>query len=328
MKRNFYHLVILFLSIFLCSFCLAKENATWIKSTFFRGVDPVTKKLLTSKDVEDLASRLKSNNIRYAYIFAGPYENDGHLPSYAFSQKAKESIAILRRLYPELKILPWVGGVQNKTVNLENPKWVKNAINDTVRLIKNVTVDGIHLDLEYVIYPDGKFNQKGLDTNKYSVHWLKFHKSLRLALPKAFISGVVVSTASGTKPWKHKHSLSEIKELSAIIDQLSFMFYETSLMEMKVYKENLKEQLQQIKDLKNASSNRSQFLIGIGTFTLEKKLQNYRDVSSENLPTALKLLQEVEQEIDSQKRIIDGLSIYCDWMTTDLEWNQLKSQLK
>ncbi len=328
MTSLFYFTLILLSNLCFPFLSYAKENAAWIKSTYFRGHDPITKKRLKPKDVEDLAIRLKTNHVRYVYIFAGPYENDGHLPDYAFSRKAKESITLLKKIYPEIKILPWVGGVQNKTVHLEQIEWIKNAIADTAKLIKEMPVDGVHLDLEYVLYPDNKLNHKKLDANSYSEHWIKFHKNLRLALPEVFISSVVVSTASGTKPWKHKHTLNEVKELSSIIDQMSFMFYETSLLELKVYEDSLKEQIKQIKDLKSSASNRSEYLIGLGIFSEEKKLQSYRDLGFKNLPMTLKLLQDAEKEVGQNKPVIDGLAIYCEWMTTDLEWNQLRGHLK
>lgn len=328
MKFLFCFTLIFLFNLYSPSFSYAKDNATWIKSSYFRGRDQNTKKGLTPKEIEELALRLKKNHIRYGYIFAGPYKSDGHLPDYAFSREAKESIAILKRTYPEIKILPWVGGVQNKTVHLERTEWIKNAIADTTKLIRVMPVDGVHLDLEYVLYPDTKFNHKKLNANDFSEHWVKFHKQLRLALPEAFLSSVVVSTASGTKPWKHKHMLNEIKELVTVVDQMSFMFYETSLMELKVYEDALKEQIQQIKDLKNSASNRSKYLIGLGVFNEEKKLQSYRDLGFKNLPVTLKLLQKAEQEIDPNKAVIDGLAIYCEWMTTDLEWSQLGIHLK
>jgi hypothetical protein len=312
------------MNLIFSSFSNANENGIWIKSTYFRGHDPVSKKSLTLKDVEDLALRLKTNKIKYAYIFSGPYENDGHLPAYAFSLKAKESISILKRIYPEIKILAWIGGVQNKTIHLERANWVKNAIADTTKLISLMPLDGVHLDLEYVLYKDNTFNKKKLNVNDYGAYWVKFHKQLRLTLPKAFISSVVVSTASGTKPWKHKHTLNEIKELSTVVDQLSFMFYETSLMEIRAYERSLREQIQQIKDLKNSLSNRSKYLIGLGVFKEEKKLYSYRDLGFKNLPLILNLLQAIGQKNPA----IDGIAVYCDWMMTDLEWNQLRDHLK
>lgn len=310
------------------SMAIAKENATWIKSTFFRGIDPSTKKKLTNKDTEDLAQRLKTEHIHYAYMFAGPYESDGHLPRYAFSRRAREAIKILKQIYPELKVFPWVGGIQNKTVQLERADWVKNAIADTVKLVKMMPIDGVHLDFEYVLFPDKKFNHKKLSTENYGEHWVAFHRQMRLILPNVFISTVVVSTASGTKPWKHKHLLSEIKEVSSVINQMSFMFYETSLHEIKSYKANLKEQLEQIKNLKSMGPNSPQYLIGIGTFREQKKLRSYLDLGFENIPAALNLLRELEREVDQKKPIIDGLAIYCEWMTTDQEWGQLRNYLK
>lgn len=305
----------------------ARENATWIRSTFFRGIDPDTKKSLSNKDIEALALKLKDNHIRYAYIFAGPYENDGHLPSYAFSQKARESIKILKKVNPELKILPWIGGIQNKTVHLEKVQWVKNAISSTTKLVREMPIDGIHLDLEYVLLHE-KLNRKKLNKDHYRKHWIEFHKQLKMAMPHLFLSSVVVSTASETKPWKLKHTLNEIKEVSSSVDQLSFMFYETGIHDAKVYRGSLKEQLLQIQSLKKANPKSTQHLIGIGTFSEQKKLQNYRDKLIEDLPLTLKLLHELELEIDSKESIVDGLAIYCEWMTSDLEWKQLKDYLK
>jgi hypothetical protein len=74
MKSFFYNTFALWLILCSYSMAFAKGNATWIKSTYFRGYDPVTKKNLTSEDVESLALRLKANHIHYAYIFAGPYD--------------------------------------------------------------------------------------------------------------------------------------------------------------------------------------------------------------------------------------------------------------
>ncbi len=321
-------IIIVALALFLSRNLFSTENSAWIKSTYFRGHDPISLKPYSIKDVERLAYRLKINHIKYAYIFAGPYQNDGHLPAYAFSKKAKESIIILKKIYPQIKILPWIGGVQNKTVYLEREKWINNAITDTVKLLKEMPIDGIHLDLEYVLYPGAKFNHNRLSTKDYSLYWVKFHKQLRFSLPEAFISSVVVSIASGAKPWKHKHTLSELKELSSVVDQISFMFYETSLMDSKDYKDNLKEQILLIKELKSLASNRSQYLIGLGIFDEEKNLKAYRDLGFQNLPLTLNLLKEVQNEIGQEKTVVDGFAIFSEWMTTEREWKQLRNHLE
>ncbi len=57
-------------------------------------------------------------------------------------------------------------------------------------------------------------------------------------------------------------------------------------------------------------------------------MQAYRDLGFENLPMTLKLLQELEHDINLKKSMVDGLSVYCEWMTSDREWSQLNMSLK
>src|ERR1700722_10220697 len=71
---------------------LGQENATWAKSIYFRGFDPITKEKLNDKMLTDFAEELKRNRIRFAYLFAGPYQNDGHLPPFVYSETARKSI--------------------------------------------------------------------------------------------------------------------------------------------------------------------------------------------------------------------------------------------
>ncbi len=109
-----------------------QRNAVWAGSIYLRGFDPTTQEKLTEGKLINLAERLKSNGIRYLYVFAGPYQKDGHLPSYAFSAHARTSVALLKKAYPSLKILAWVGGVEDKTVHLENETWRETSIRETV----------------------------------------------------------------------------------------------------------------------------------------------------------------------------------------------------
>jgi len=117
-----------------------QENAIWAESVFLKGYHPSDFSRLTDADLINLASTLQSNNIRYAYLFAGPFGRDGSLPGYAFSDTAVQSVKTLKSLYPEIVILPWVGGIQNKTVFLNDSLWVKNALTDSKRLINTLNV--------------------------------------------------------------------------------------------------------------------------------------------------------------------------------------------
>src|SRR4051812_33548823 len=83
-----------------------QQNALWAQSLYFRGFQPTTKESLTTKDLIAFATTLRENGIKYAYMFAGPYDKDGHVPEYAFSKSADSSLKILKRLCPQVMFLP------------------------------------------------------------------------------------------------------------------------------------------------------------------------------------------------------------------------------
>jgi GH18 family chitinase len=303
---------------------LGQENATWAKSLYFRGFDPTTKEKLNDKMLIDFAEELKRNRIRFAYIFAGPYQNDGHLPLFAYSETARKSIMLIKKIYPEIKILPWLGGVQDRTVHLENKAWLSNSIADSLKIIKTMPVDGIHIDIEYVIFPHANASTSNIP--EYGKNWILFHKMLRDALPGAFISTVVVSTAKDTNPWKLKLSLDAIDKVSTLVNQMSFMYYETNLHEITTYKNNLSDQIQQIQALKNKQGAKSpQYLIGIGTFKTQIALQAYRDMRFENISATLSLLKKLLSEVSPARQLVDGIAVYCEWLTTEEDWAHIRS---
>lgn len=185
-----------------------QENAVWVQSLFFRGHQPTTQEPLRHEDIVFLAETLKKAGIKYVYMFSGPYGVDGSVPEYAFSETAQASVKKISEIYPELKILPWLGGLQDKTVFLNNPKWVGKAVSDTEKLVRVLGVPGVHLDFEYilptsryVVWASGLPAQRSSEVD-YGTGLTQFHKKLREKLPNAFISAVFPSSAPGVVSWK------------------------------------------------------------------------------------------------------------------------------
>ncbi len=303
-----------------------QENAVWTESIYLRGFKPSTGRKLKDADLKKYANTLKENNIKYAYLFAGPYQRDGHLPNYPFSDLAKGSVSKLKEYCPGIIVLPWIGGIQNKTVYLGDSIWVRNALEDTKRLVETLDVPGVHIDFEYILkghpYLDATImREKPGDEANYANHVNAFHKKLRKAMPHAFISSVVVATAPGTKPWKRKTSIGELKELVPLVDQLSFLFFDTHIDSQKVFEENCLAQIRDIQTLQDRSPH-TQYLMSIGTFVNRKELRNYRDLSIENVSNTLKVVKKTALEVDPNNKIVDGISVFCDWQTDKSEWRE------
>lgn len=326
------------LQLFLLMFCLSacqsakkemelQNNAIWVQSIFLRGHHPSTGVKLSESMTKSLARQLNENNIEYAYLFAGPYDSTGHLPAYGFSSVAQNSIRELKQYCPDLKILPWVGGVQNRTVFLDDSLWVKNAINDTRRLIETLSVPGVHVDLEFMLRGDPYLDQflgaeKPGDLESYGENVNEFHRRLRLELPQAFISSVVTATPAATKPWKRKTSLEELKVLIRYIDQLSFLFYDTSIKEQGLFIESCVALLEDIRALKESGQADIQYLVAIGTFINEPALHKYRDLNVENVSNSINTIKQAQDRVSKDEDIVDGIAIYCDWETDESEWNE------
>lgn len=308
-----------------------QENAVWTESIYLRGYKPSTGEKLSPAHVNRYAKTLKKNHFKYAYLFAGPYQSDGHLPAYAFSDTAVHTVNQLKELYPEIVILPWVGGIQNKTVYLDDSVWVQNALTDTKRLIETLHVPGIHVDLEYILPGEPVLDmdmvreEKPGDRKNYADNVNNFHKKLRDILPEAFISSVVVATSPDTKPWKRKTTVKELKVLIQYIDQLSFLYYDTYIRSQDVFDKNCKYLIEDIIALKNTTTPKPvQYLIAIGTFINGPALQKYRDLRIENIPNSIMTIRRSLESFDSPAQIVNGLAVFCDWHTNAGEWKLIR----
>ena len=307
-----------------------QENAIWTESIYLRGYKPSTGKKLSDNDLKKYANTLKNNNIKYAYLFAGPYQEDGHLPKYSFSKLARTSVNKLKSYNPELIVLPWIGGVQNKTVYLGDSIWVKNALEDTKKLVNTLKTPGVHIDFEYILkgnpYLDTTIKpEKVNDEENYGDNVNSFHRKLRSLLPDSFISSVVVSTSPDTKPWKRKTSMEELSVLVKYVDQLSFLYYDTHINSQDVFEQNCVAQIRDIQKLQNLNTN-TQFLLSVGTFVNRLELQKYRNLEIENIPNSLDVIKRSALEVSDSSRLVDGIAIFCDWETDEQEWKDFKAQ--
>lgn len=301
------------------------ENAVWSESIYMRGQRPSTGEKLTELHVIEYVNTLRKNRIKYAYLFAGPYGVDGRLPEYAFSETAIYSVNLMKELYPGIVILPWVGGLQNKTVYLGDSLWVKNALEDTQKLIRVLDIPGVHVDFEFILSGD-RYLDKTINPERpgerimYGHHVNEFHRMLRELLPDAFISSVVVATSPDTKPWKRKTTLEELNELVQYIDQLSFLYYDTHINDQQVFEDNC---LKLIQDIQTLKKNRDiQYLVAIGTFLNVPELQGYRNLEIENIPNSLETIKKSIVQIDTTRQLVDGIAIYSEWTTDKTEWQQ------
>lgn len=308
---------------------LGQGNAVWGESIYFRGFNPSTGEELTDQKVVAYAALLKRNHIKYAYLFAGPFDDEGNLPEFSFSATAIRTVKLLSKHYPELIVLPWIGGIQDKTVHLQDFRWQRNAIQATKRMIATLNVKGAHLDFEFILpgdtYLDSMFEgDRSGQENTYAAFVNKFHADLRREAPNAFVSAVVACSSSRVKQWKRRTTFSELGELVKSVDQLSFLFYDTSIRSQIEFETACDEQLSDINRLRNLTLPRKvEFLLAIGTFVNRIELQGYRDLRVESVSNTLRTIRKMSRD-STGISTVDGIAVFCDWETDENEWSEFR----
>ena len=309
-----------------------QHNAVWAESIYLRGHDPKKpRRVLNDGEFQALARRLEANDIRYVYLFAGPYDGHGGVPAYAMSETARASVRRLRQLVPDVVLLPWVGGLQHRTVHLEDPQWVARAIEETARLVETLDVPGVHVDFEFIV-PEATYVRRERNlpaTNEglheYGARHVAFTRALRERLPQAFLSVVIPSTSGHVRPWKQKHSVEEAATLATLVDQIALMHYDTSIADRAVFAASLDEQLRHVADWRaRSASARTQFLLAVGTFVNARPLRHHRHLDVEGLEHYLPAIDAAIARTQRDVRLVDGLAVYCDWTTKDVDWRRFR----
>lgn len=320
-------LVLILISLINCS--ENKEgsncNAIWVQSKFIKGYDPSTLEDLQPGELEDFALNMKKYNFKYIYIFSGPFQSDGTLPRYGFREYARRNIEKIRSVHPDIVVLPWIGGVEGITVYLKDPDWVESALTSIDLLLNDLKLDGVHLDFEYLLHRQLESqigSERSMLLHEYPRFINDFHRKLRSRMPNIFISGVVLNTSPHANSWKLKTPLEYIDTLLDYVDQMSFLFYDTSIRDSSIFEEAAIDLMKDILWLKTRHID-TEYLIAIGTFENEPPLNIYRDTTIESISNTLNVLKNSEFEMDSRGWIIDGISIYCDWETSESEYDEI-----
>ena len=305
---------------------LPQNNGLWCQSSYFRGVQVSTGRRLTHHEMDAFCGILDQNKIRYAFMFAGPFDTNGFLPSYAFSPPAIATMQTMKEKCPRTIALPWIGGIVNKTVFVDRAIWVSNAVNDTVRMVKTLGATGIHINLEFFTYQISDEYFPGLSgIERYGQDELDFLKKLREALPTIFISTVIVSTAPQSRHWKRKNTEREILEISKVVNQIAVLCYDTGIIDKGMFREFIRDQLVDIKRWKSLGYENTEYIIGIGTFVNKKELWRFRDLRVESIFNTTKTLKrEIREPIGSEVWSIDGLAVFAEWTTDASEWEELR----
>lgn len=164
-----------------------------------------------------LGRRLTRLNVRDVFPHLCPADAQGRIPGWDATRATA-----LKAALPGCRIIPWIGGSAEKTVDLADREWRRTFVASAGALLGQPWVDGIHLNIEPL--PSGNLD------------FLALLEELR-----GVARGKVLSVAAYPPPTLfHPHpevhwDLAYTRAVAERVDQFVPMLYDTALVNRKLY---------------------------------------------------------------------------------------------
>lgn len=272
-------------------------NAIWLSHGWF-GSDSWFKKHKKNKDdysqekKQKMVKQLRQLKVKFIYPHLCPANGFGKIPDINWN-----SINDFKTHNPDIKILPWVGGSTDSTVDLSDPKWRNQFIADAAYLLENPNIDGIHLNFE-------PLNSGNSDL------------PLLLKALYEFKNNKIISIAAYPPPTIfHPHdsvhwNLKYYKDLSQYVDQFVPMMYDTALRNKKLYINLMRQWTVEL----NSVVGHKDLIFGIPAY--EDFGVGYHDPIVENVENALLGIFAGVNECGVKSY---SLGIYSEWTLQENE---------
>jgi hypothetical protein len=279
------------------------RNAVWLEHRWLE-------KAQAPEEMEALFRTLAQRGVAYVYPHLIPFNPAGRLPLHSREQM-RAFLATARRVAPDMKVLPWVGGLRvgyrrtrPGSLDLADLGQRQRIVAECRGLVDE-GFDGIHLNVEPI--DDG------------NVEFL----ALLLALRTAVGPGHVLSL-SATRPaplaiplaphffWSPEY----YARVAAQADQLVIMAYDTALPTPALYQRYISYAASSVTTALVASRSRARVLMGIPTYRETGFMHRAGVETPENaLLGVVAGLRGV-----GGGGTFEGVALYAEWTTDEKDW--------
>jgi hypothetical protein len=279
------------------------RNAVWLEHRWLEKPQPPER-------IQALFAGLRQRGISYAFPHLIPFGPDGQLPPHSRDQM-RSFLAAARREAPEMKVLPWVGGVRAGyrrtrpgTVKLDDLGQRQRIVAECRGLVDE-GFDGIHINIEPV--------------NDGNVDFLALLRSLRTAVGKDRVLSVsAIRPAPFALPMAPNFvwSTDYYARVAALVDQVVIMAYDTALPTPALYRRYVAWAASDVTATLADSRIRARVMMGIPTYPETGMMHRGRVETPENaLLGVVAGLRGL-----GGGGTFEGVALYAEWTTDVAEW--------
>jgi len=277
------------------------RNAVWLEHRWLE-------KETSEEEIARLLTALKDRGVAYVYPHLIPFDLTGRLPKHSREQM-RRFLAVGRQVAPELKILPWVGGVRTGykrmrpgTVNLADVVQRQTVVAEC-RGLMDEGFHGIHLNIEPV--DDG------------NLELLALLRALRTALGR---EGILSLSAIRPGPFRVPiapnffWTRSYYTRIADLTDQIVVMTYDTAIPTPSLYRRYVAYVASSITS--SVGQSRTRVMVGVPTYDETGLMHRAGVETPENALVGIVVgLRGV-----GGGGTFEGVALYAGWTTDDREW--------
>jgi hypothetical protein len=279
------------------------RNAVWLEHRWLEQPHDVT-------EMEALFARLHERGIAYAYPHLIPFDASGQLPPHS-RDEMRAFLASARRVAPQLKVLPWVGGLR-KGYKRQRPGTIElNDLSQRQRIVAEVRglvdegFDGVHLNVEPV--------------DDDNVEFLALLRALRTAVGEHRLLSVAATRPAPLglpRAPNFAWSPDYYARVAAIVDQLVIMAYDTALPTSSLYRRYVSWAARSVAGALDSSGSKTRVLMGIPTY------EPYSFMHRRGVETPENALAGVVAGLRGLGAggTFEGVAIYAEWTTDEKDW--------
>ena len=279
------------------------RNAVWLEHRWLENPHPTA-------EMEALFEKLRRRGIGYAYPHLIPFDARGELPPHDREQM-RAYLAVARRVAPDLRILPWVGGLRvgykrhrAGTVSLSDLTQRQRIVAE-VRGLVDEGFDGVHLNVEPI--------------NDGNVEFLALLRSLRNAVgPGRVLSLAAIRPGPVGIPFAPNFVWSPdyYARVAAVSDQIVIMAYDTAIPTPPLYRRYLAWATASVAGALVTSGSEARVLMGVPTY------EDFGFMHRSGVETVDNALYGVVAGLRGLGAggTFEGVALYAEWTTDDADW--------
>lgn len=316
-------LMLLFLSRFTGGDDSLPPNALWLGTEWSYGLDE-------SASMDDLAARLREHDVGTVYawvswlqtenVWAGRTDLENNFNE--VSDDVRAFVTDFKAAYPEANLYGWVSvpvGTEPGGRDISDPNVQQAVATFSQFVVQDLGFDGVFLNVELVF--DG--NQDFLSLLGVVRDTLGTEAFIAAAIPPDWSPldaaiPVPPLIEPGTE-WSAEYK----KNVALLVDELAVMAYNSGLSDQEDYIDWVAYQVaiyaDTIAELDTGTGPGVRIVIGIPTYDTE--LPGH-DATVENIPTAIRGVRAGLEAAGDNARYVNGVAIYADWTSDDVEWAQ------